>query len=188
LVLCSSKIQLTHHFYNKEANVASDILCWTLVAIRSNGCPNELSKGFKSTVCFDNLIRVPCLRNGQPLRSSLSSDFCLNRSRWMKVPLPFKSCFHFALTSHIDDRNHLNEPWIPQRSRPRRNRKSPWVRAMVRETSLTARYFLDFLLELTPLAISSTLSSSWKTPATQTKEGVLKLPQCQIAFVTLSRQ
>lgn len=35
------------------------------------------------------------------------------------------------------DRNLLDEPWIPQRIRPRRNRKSAWVRSMVREVSIS---------------------------------------------------
>ena len=37
-------------------------------------------------------------------------------------------------------RNRMNEPWVRQRARPRRNRKSEIVRAMVRENIVTPKY------------------------------------------------
>lgn len=36
-------------------------------------------------------------------------------------------------------RNRLDEPWVRQRARPRRNRKSEFVRSMVRENIVTPR-------------------------------------------------
>ena len=39
-------------------------------------------------------------------------------------------------------RNRLDEPWVEQRVRPRRNRKSETIRSMVRENIVTPRYLL----------------------------------------------
>ena len=36
-------------------------------------------------------------------------------------------------------RNRLEEPWVQQRARPRRNRKSENVRALVRENIVTPK-------------------------------------------------
>lgn len=49
---------------------------------------------------------------------------------------------NFQKDSPVADRNRLNEPWIHQRQRPRRNRKNEVIRDMVRESIVTPKNFI----------------------------------------------
>eukprot|EP01038_Epipyxis_sp_PR26KG_P009268 gene9268-12485_t len=69
----------------------------------------------------------------QPMRMTLSKS---------ETPLNTAEFDPFARESPVLSVNRLNEPWVHQKARPRRNRKSEAMRSMVRENIVTPKDFI----------------------------------------------
>ena len=81
-----------------------------------------------------------------PIKCYFKISFELTISRYyfisMEVSLLF--CYQLIHSSIVLIRNRLNEPLVRQRIRPRRNRKSEAVRAMIRENIVTPKCVLSY--------------------------------------------
>lgn len=81
----------------------------------------------------------------------------------MRVGLFWTGDFFFGVSvtpsltiSHFVHRNRHNAPYLPQRSRPRRNRKSETIRSMVRENIVSPRY-----TSIAPICNSILFNYTW---------------------------
>ena len=74
----------------------------------------------------------------------MSLELTISRYYFISMEVSLLYCYQWIHSSIVLIRNRLNEPLVRQRIRPRRNRKSEAVRAMIRENIVTPKCVLSY--------------------------------------------